>query len=406
MSLNFLYKSLKNIIVASIITTIISSIFQNTIIDKLLLIIIIVQCIGLGFNETKIVNPYFLFVFVPLSLLVYFNISDLYMQTLNHSTYLLGIINMNGFMIGLKMNKDNKILQKDVSITKNKLIFYAILFYILGISGKFIPSLSSILWLFIPAAIACLMKTKKKSMLLFVILILITSLTSGNASKMGVLFLCITIMICIERFYITKENHRKIMFPLILFCVFFMIFAFSFANKERGNYNSNEGLSYYETQGQIEWNFSSSLFLPYMYFTTPWANLQYFMDTQCEERTNGLWLIKPFIGYIGLDDSFKKEYELYSYSSFNTFTFIANHIKDFGYWGSVLISIFLGLFVGKVYNRYKKSNTPFLCAMYAAVSLATLEMFFSNHFLMQSYPFTSVIMFEIAEKALAHRKNI
>lgn len=106
-------------------------------------------------------------------------------------------------------------------------------------------------------------------------------------------------------------------------------------------------------------------------------------------------MIKPILGYLGVDEKFSREYELIPYSSFNTFTFICCGFKDFGYWLSILSSLFLGFFVKKMYSRYLISKSPFDVTSYILVALATVEMFFSNHFFMQSYPFTVLIMMEL-----------
>ena len=108
-----------------------------------------------------------------------------------------------------------------------------------------------------------------------------------------------------------------------------------------------------------------------------------------------MWTFKPFLGYVQLDAPFEKEYELVAYSSFNTFTYIVCAYKDFGFFGSVFMSLFIGFYVKKVYSRFKVSQSPFDVAIYACVSLAVVEMFFSNHFFMQSYPFTILIVISI-----------
>ena len=129
-----------------------------------------------------------------------------------------------------------------------------------------------------------------------------------------------------------------------------------------------------------------------MYLVTPWNNLQYVMETQ-NTRTYGLWTLKPLLGYLQLDDRFKPFYSMSTYSSFNTFTYIAVQFKDFGLVGSVLGSAILGTFVGYIYKKkLLNSVSPFDNACYAITAVAVFEMFFSNHFFKESYPFTIVII--------------
>ena len=129
-----------------------------------------------------------------------------------------------------------------------------------------------------------------------------------------------------------------------------------------------------------------------MYFTTPWNNLQYIMETT-REHTYGLWLIKPFLSYIQVAGNIDAYTALTPYqNAFNTYGFISVQYVDFGMIGSALSSAVLGILVGKVYRRYRYCPDGFNIGCYGLVACATLEMFFSNHFFGQSYPFTILIV--------------
>lgn len=372
-----------------------SLIFENVILDRIIVLLIFIFCIVKGMNEKNYVNPYLCFSLAPFSLFISTNITDVYFLDLTHQTWFLAIINMIAFLNGLIFYKEKQnISLKKETINISRLTKLSIISYLVSLLGSVINPIASILWLFTPLSIAFAMKTQKKMMHAFVAFIIISSLLTDEVSKMSVLFNCITIVICYEKFYAKSKKEKKRVLIALTASVIFMIFAFTFANKERGQYDSSEGLSYYQNNSGAEWSYSANLFLPYMYFTTPWTNLQYVTESQ-NNRTFGLWLIKPFIGYFGFDDNYKSKYMLYPHSSFNTFTFISCHFKDFGYWGSVLISFLLGLFVKVVYGRYIRSDNPYDIASYAVVALAVTEMFFSNHFFQQSYPFTAFLMFVI-----------
>ena len=207
-------------------------------------------------------------------------------------------------------------------------------------------------------------------------------------SKMQVLLYIITIFFSIEKYYLKINKIKFLSLSALVF--FIMILSFSYANKERGTYNSEDGLTYYSSHG-LDWDFSSVYFLPYMYVVTPWTNLQYVTESQ-NSRTYGLWSFKPFLGYLQLDDYFTKSFKLTPYSSFNTFTFIAVGFKDFGFWFSIIPTMFIGFMVRKSYFLYLNSNYAFDVATFSVLSLAVLEMFFSNHFFMVSYPFTMIIL--------------
>lgn len=389
------YISESKVLTILFILSLISLFISSVTLYKVTVLAALLACIVLGSKQHNIINPYYLFAITPLALLLYFDLGGIYMLELSDKTWRLAIINICTFIFALFYTPAFKKYSNCVSLNKTAaLAFSSFLFYGLSFVGGFIPELNTLFWFLSVAAIVCALKTKKKIMYLFCAYIILSSLLSGHTSKMAVLLECITILVCYDKYFVTSRAERKKVFLLAGLGVIFMIFAFTFANKDRGRYNSEEGLSYYMTQGHIEWSYSSTLFMPYMYLATPWTNLEYVVKTQ-DTRTNGLWLFKPVLGYFGFDEQYEQEYVLEPYSSFNTFTFISVGFKDFGFYGSIILSILLGIFVKKIYSRYEISKSPFDITSYILVALATAEMFFSNHFFMQSYPFTCFIIMEI-----------
>lgn len=363
---------------------------ESIIFDKFTVLTILISLIFLGLKEDTFMNPYYFFALTPLSLLSYYNVIDFYMLDLTHNTYLLAIINILAFMYALvlgPLKRVKKIYSKRESNSASRVKI--ILLFSLSLVAYIVPSLYSIFWLFSIPAMVYALRSKEKNMFILVIgYILFTAAIS--LSKTAVLLYILTFLICLNKFY--NLTGKEILW-LKLFSVFgivLLIYSFSFANKDRGNYDADDGYEYYARQGS-NWEYDVAYFLPYMYFSTPWTNLQYVTESQ-DSRTYGLWALKPFINYVQLDDNFKKEYKLVPYSSFNTFTFVAVAFKDFGYWFSILSSLILGFFVKKVYSRFLVSQSPFDTATYVIFALATVEMFFSNHFFMVSYPFTMLIL--------------
>jgi hypothetical protein len=373
------------------ISIIISIIFDSILIDKIAVFIFFVSLLLLGVKEKTFINPYYLFILTPFSLLTYYNVVDVYMVDLTHRTYLLVLINMMAFITALALGPFFKVKKSKGYGDHSKRSLRVMTFFLFGLSfiGFLVPFLYSIFWLFSIPAIVFALKTKEKKMIL-VVLIYILLIASIKLSKTAVLLYILTFLISLEKFYSFSGKQAVWLKIFTGFGIIFLIYAFSFANKERGDYDADEGLEYFTRQGG-DWQYDSAFFLPYMYIATPWTNLQYVIETQ-DTRTYGLWVLKPLINYFQIDEDFKKEYTLVPYSSFNTFTFIAVGFKDFGYWFSTLASLILGFFVKKVYSRFLVSQSPFDTATYVIFSLATVEMFFSNHFYMVSYPFTMLIV--------------
>lgn len=392
-----LFKNISNrsILVVLCIFTVLSLIFSSEHLFRTTIFLAFATCIILGLRQNNMINPYVLFSITPLSLLLYKNLGGIYMLDLSDKVWRLAIINIFAFIFTIFFTPSYKRYSNCIGLNRTSiLIISSICFYLLSFIGGYIPQLNALFWFLSVAAIVCAIKTKKRIMYAFCAVVILSSILSGHTSKMAVLLQCITILVCYDKYFVNTKAKKKKLFLLSVLGAILMVSAFSFANKERGRYDAEVGVNYYMDQGHIEWNYSSAIFMPYMYLTTPWTNLEYIVETQ-NTRTSGLWAIKPILGYIGLDENLKHKYELTPYSTFNTFTFIAVLFKDFGFWGSVILSIFLGYFVKKIYSRYTISKSPFDITSYILVALATAEMFFSNHFFMQSYPFTCLIIMEL-----------
>ena len=386
------------------ISLVISIITHSVLLCRIVLFCIMMLCINIGRSEKFFVNPILLFAITPFSLLIYTNIGDTFMVDLTFETCFLAIINMLSFIIAYNYTPSFK---NEYYCTGNtsasSLQVQSIVFYIISLIGTIIPAIASIVWMFSIVSIVCALKSKKKWMLLFVIAVFLIS-ALGFTSKSTMLTYCITFIICFEKYYVNTNKQKKLVKWALGVGVVFMIFSFSFANKDRGFYNADEGVDRYASQG-INWEYNSNLFMPYMYITNGWTNLQYVMETQ-DSRTYGLWMAKPLLGYLQMSDTLESNYKIIPYSSFNTYAYMTYGFKDFGYWLSVLMSLFLGYFVKRVYSRYRISRSPYDVAAYILVAQATLEMFFSNHFFTQSYPFTIVILMAAIKWIMRQRKTL
>ena len=372
-------------------------VFNSTLGCRISVLILLVICIYKGKQERYYINPYIMFALVPFSLLIYANISN-YMMDLSVSTWILAIINIAAYLIALEFTRDYKNVDKCIGAGKGSMLvqntfimlflgFASTLFQMLF--GLSMP-LASIFDLFSTGAMVCAMKSKEKWLIGLVTGITIVSWVS-YVSKTSVLTFCLVILICYEKYYLVTAKQKKRFVILMIVSIIVMIAAFSFANQDRDTASAKTVLEYYTTYGGLTWKGNEAFLMPYMYLTTPWANLQYVLETQ-NVRTYGLWFLKPFIGYFQIDSIFSDYYVLEAYSNFNTFTYIAYGFKDFGYWGSILSSFFLGFFSKKIYSRYVISKSPLDIACYVLLAQAVIEMFFSNHFYTQSYPFTIVII--------------
>lgn len=389
-------------LIVIILITVVGILLNTTFACRIVVLLLLVVCITKGMKEKSIVNPYYLFSFVPFTLLIYSKISR-YHLVLTTNTWLLAIINISSFLIALSITKPFKSIRRCIGVGNDNqavkhIIILMLFYYIPTVYNRVTGQpffLSSVFYLFLYPALIIALKTKKKGIIIAIIAVSILSWIS-YVSKMTILTFALTMLVGYEKYYVDNKQKKKRMIALVCLGILLMIFSFGFANQGRGNANgfSGSALDYYTTYGNVVWNSNAKFFMPYMYLTTPWSNLQYVMETQ-DTRTYGLWLIKPFIGYLQLDNIFSDMYFLTAYSSFNTFTYLACCFKDFGFWGSCLSSVILGVYTKRIYTRYIVSRSPLDIACYALVAQAVAEMFFSNHFFTQSYPFTILIIMGI-----------
>lgn len=359
-------------------------------------------CIYTGKKEEKILNPYYFFALTPFTLIIYKNISNNYMMDLTAQTWLIALLNIASFVLAMLWKKETQVKENSETdgLENNSLEFHTVVLALIGITpallydivGIAIPFYSVLSLLVIPA-LCCAIKSNNKKLMT---LVMIANALSwiNNVSKSTILTVCLCIIISYESFHNLDAKKKAGLLLLCIAGVVVMLAAFTFANQARGVKTAESQLEYYSRYGNVQWNGFKTLFMPYMYLETPWTNLQYVMQTQ-NTRTYGLWLIKPLINYLQIDSAMEDAYKLIPMSSFNTYTFIVCNFKDFGFWGSAISSIILGCFVKWVYSRAKQSKNPLDVACYVFVAQAVLEMFFSNHFFQQSYPFTCVIILEI-----------
>lgn len=363
---------------------------------------ILVLCILYGMKEKNVVNPYFLFLLAPISLLIYMPISYRIMAELTYETWLLATINMAAFVFGMLITPKFKSRSncKGLGLSKKTQYITLFAFLILGVlpgyfnsfTGAILP-LASLMEPLQMAALVCAVSMKDWRSTVLVLAVILFPVVFGDVTKSTVLTICVAGLILVDKALYNKPGYRKKMAVGVALVVALMISSFQFTNRYRGEYDSDETVEYFDKFAEMEWGGDSRLLMPYLYISSSWCNLQHVMQTQ-DTRTYGLWTIKPILGYLQIDDLFKPQYHLAAFSAFNTFTFVTVHFKDFGFWGSMLISLLLGVFVMKVFSRYSISRSPLDIVAYVFVAQATLEMFFSNHFFMLSYPFTIVIMME------------
>lgn len=384
---------------------------------------VLIATIYYGVTDRELFNPMLLFSLTPLSLLLYSeSVSPRYLNSLTVTTWILGLINMIAFVWVVRRRtretlctdfnpdiEDDDVLLDEDDTEKQSLIYHGIIL----IAVSRIPDLcrmifgtsfflgSTINYLLYPG-LCCAWKSKSKIFIALSYIVCVLSFATRFNKSIFLSVGLVTVLSYTKYYAESKKEERKLYVGIIVATIAMIFVAFPVKTFiQNGNSLTWQGISdavttyfqggddHYATT--IVWNGPDVLKLPYMYLVSAWNNVQYVMETQ-SSHTFGLWMIKPLLSWLQLDGIFEASYTLTPYSSFNTFGYVTVLYKDFGVYGSVFGSIVLGLFVSKVFNKYKWSDSPFDIACYAMTAQATLEMFFSNHFFMLSYPFTIILM--------------
>lgn len=367
-------------------------------------------CIKQGIHEKSIVNPFYLFSLTPLSLLLYSsNFAPQFLHNLTESTWFFALYNMIGFILALKIYYNHPVLnhvQPLNQVSRSSILRHIITLDLIGAIPTMLKifnvsaSLPSLLGLCVFLALALALRSKNKTYIcLSIAFILLNFVADFNKT----LFLEVS-AICIvgyEAYYIkTDKDKRRLIVAISLILIFMLVVAFPLKSYIRsgGDYMdfANNAAEISDQQfsnltDHIIFNGPDFLKMPYMYLVQAWNNVQFVLETQ-DTRTYGLWSIKPFLTYFGINTWFDHEYTIIAQSAFNTFSFSPYFFKDFGYFGSILGSFLLGMYVKFTYKRFVLTGSAFDVATYSLVAVATVEMFFSNHFLTQSYPISIFII--------------
>ena len=196
-----------------------------------------------------------------------------------------------------------------------------------------------------------------------------------------------TVFVAAYKYYTRTASQRRVFRGVAILGFSLLIYSVVFYDGVRQEFDSTANLIKVGASQALNEN----LMLPYMYFVSAWNNLQFVMQTQ-SDHTLGAWLIRPILVMTGQTYVLDDAYTLTPASSFNTFSFLTVHWKDFGFVGSGLMTLIVALYVSWLFQSFKASDSPIMVAIYGINAVATVEMFFSNHFFGLVYPFAMTLI--------------
>lgn len=375
-------------------------------------------CVFMGMKEGYPFNPYYLFSLTPLSLAIYeYDFSPYYLDKLEAHVYVLALCNIAAFLFGLALvrRRAGCFGARPADIWGQRLFYpllalgmMPVIYGIVQAPGVFLSwdflgmgqytglmPMSSILMFCRFFAIPLAFESGRKGRVALALSCCTFALLL-SFNKTNLTFLLGTVLICLQRYCLKSRRSKRAFGALCVAVVVALVFSVTFYDDIRSDYDSTEALIRTGSSGLPDF-----LMLPYMYLENSWTNLQYVIETQ-PQHTWGLWFFRPILFYLRLDGFFSDAYTLVPSSAYNTYTYITIPWKDFGFAGSVLVSFLLGLFVSFVYQRFRRSGSPFFAAAWALNAVAVLEMFFSNHFFYLVYPFTACIIALLCDAYVGH----
>jgi len=256
-------------------------------------------------------------------------------------------------------------------------------------------------------ALITVMRTQRKKQIVLVLFIVIIS-SSMNFAKLDLVFTMFFASYGIIKYRLVSSFSSKILLLISAIIIFFML-----SQTYRYARGGEEGQLYTFEKNYIDYGskyYSENMrdiYLTYMYMVTPFSNLDYILEN-FNKFTNGKMTFWSLISI----SQIKRIYGLKPIIKpirvwpFNTHTFLADFYMDFGILGVSILPFFLGIIVYFFYSRTFVSNDPLIISTYLYWGLATLMMFFSNHFTSVGYPLHYLIVIEIYRKMSKFLKPI
>lgn len=370
---------------------------------KIILIPLLVVCFYLGHKEEVWFNPYNILIISLISYLLYdYRIAPFFLQELSISTELLIILCFTAIIFGfsfcriLNINNATSIKKTEnfwiilliglIPTTASVILFGNILEMegteMLETREKYSIPLIGQLAYFLPASIIIACRNNNSRLIcLSIFLSLLAAFMT--ITKTAILVCLIFVIIGFTKFNpdILQTKHIKILKKTSLFWFpVLLIYVFILNNSVRHDAGTSTSMDYIERSGTMlvddYTDFGESMFLNYLYYCSPWGNLQYNIDHNSMVGY-GKNTFAQFGKKFGIEVDTVEKIEP---TFLNTHSFITDFFIDFGYLGAIIASFILGFLIYFFYRKFGISDDPLLLAHYALICYATTMLFFSNHF--------------------------
>lgn len=370
---------------------------------KLVVLLLILFCIFQGAKEYKWYNPFYLLIVSLFSFLLYdYDISPNFLMVLKPENICLIVLCFLSIILGFGFSKSLHIKSINVdSYNENfwiifvvgcipTAISYALYGNTLNMSGEemlaakanySIPIIGQLTY-FLPASIivACKNNNSTQIVIATVFSMIAALLTiTKTAMLMTCLFLCIGLF-HFKPAIINLKIIKIIKKYVLVWAPIVILYMFMYNNSIRQEAGSSSTMNYLERSDsryiKVSTNFTEGLFLNYLYYCSPWGNLEYNIEKN-RERGFGKNSFAQFGKKLGIKIEPVEKIEP---SFLNTHSFITDFYLDFGYFGAIIASFILGIIIYFFYMKFGCSDDALLLSYYSLIGFATLMLFFSNHF--------------------------
>lgn len=374
---------------------------------------LIVILVGLGRREKEVINPYYLFLSTPISLLLYSDtVSQIFLPPIEEEVqliivgaifaYLAGLLSYGGvgrtfkakpslayhfyIILGFgiiphlagAVTNGFPLLAGDVNASREN--------YFLPVIGQFT--------VFLPVAMLIAFRRKDRSLIILSVA-LNAFLSAMVVSRFSIMFSALFFFYGYFR-YDGKSSLGIRPSHLVAAAAISIPFLFEaiFAARESASQTAYAWRRELEFGSVFLNTYGDYTYLPYIYLTAPWSNFSYLFEVRTE-MTYGARSIYSIASFLQIEQFLNFEPRVVRNATFNTHAFPADFYLDFGVLGVVLLSFLLGFLVKWSYIAAQKSSDVLQEAIWMSFAFASFMLFFSNHFTGLSYPLISLVLFSV-----------
>jgi len=375
--------------------------------------VLIITLVWLGKREREAINPYFLFLSTPISLMLYNeSVSETYLPALGLNVQLTIIAGIYAYLAGLLTISGNR--QNYAPKKSPRYSFYLILFlgltpHVIGVltvglpllandvdaarEAYLVPVLGQFMF-FLPLSMLIAFQRRSKTMI-FSSLALNAFFSVIVVSKFSIMFAGLFFLYSYFRYEGRQIFRVRPAYLMALAVVSTpLLFGFVFSardNTSQSEYNWYQGTSF---ASELMNQYGDYTFLPYLYLTSPWSNFAYLFENDTD-LTLGARTIFSLASIFQVDKLLSYEPREVRVSAFNTHAYLSDFFLDFHVPGVVILSFLLGCFVKWIYVRAQRSSDVLTEGIWVTFGFASFMLFFSNHFTGLGYPIVALLIFSV-----------